>query len=274
MPHYLYSMANFGDLILDALKIADAADIVEIGAEYGEMSERLLAQAHALGGSFTSIDPAPRAEFLDWVAAHPDAHHVSEPSLLALTHVAAADAWIVDGDHNWFTVYHELVMIRAASTRAAKPLLVFLHDVSWPCARRDFYYAPEQIPEAYRHAHSFTAGASLDWEGLKPHRGLRGHGRLALAEHEGGPRNGVLTAVEDFIADSKAGGLPLCYAHVPAALGLGVIFDATAPWAEPLASHLMPWHENKLLAVLEENRLKNFLDAVELEDSAAQRRAA
>lgn len=270
MSHYLYSMANFGDLILDALAVAHAANIVEIGAEFGEMSARLLAQARALGGSFTSIDPAPRAEFLDWVAANPAARHIAEPSLLALRHVAAADAWIVDGDHNWFTVFHELAMIRAASAQAGKPLLVFLHDVSWPCARRDFYYAPEQIPEEYRHPHSFTAGASLDWEGLRPDRGLRGHGQLALAEHEGGPRNGVLTAVEDFIADSKAGDLPLCYAHVPAALGLGVVFDATAPWAEALAAHMMPWHENRLLAVLEENRLKNYLDAVALEDERAR----
>jgi hypothetical protein len=270
MPHYLYSMANFGDIILDALAITEAADIVEIGAEYGEMSERLLAHCTALSGSFTSIDPAPRAEFIDWVAAHPQAHHIAEPSLVALSHVAAADAWIVDGDHNWFTVYHELVMIRAACARAGKPLLAILHDVSWPCARRDFYYAPEQIPAEYRHPHSFDAGASLNWEGLRPHRGLRGHGRLALAEHEGGPRNGVLTAVEDFIVDSKAAGMALCYAHVPAALGLGVVFDATAPWAERLAAHLMPWHENTLLATLEENRLRNYLDAIDLEDERAQ----
>ena len=274
MSHYLYSMANFADLIVDALAIAEAADVVEIGAEFGEMSDRLLAHVKMRGGRFTSIDPAPQPAFVDWLAANPAACHVAEPSLIALTHVAPADAWIVDGDHNWFTVTRELMLIRAACARAGKPLLVFLHDVSWPCARRDFYYAPEQIPEEYRHPHSFTAGASFAWDGLRPDRGLRGHGQLALAEHEGGPRNGVLTAVEDFIADSRADGAEFCYAHVPAALGLGVVFDASAPWAERLAAHMLPWHENALLAALEENRLKNYLDAVELEDERAQARAA
>lgn len=269
MSQYLYSMANFGDIILDALRIAEVRDIVEIGAEFGEMSDRLLDHVSEAGGTLTSIDPMPGEAFHDWLKARPGARHVSEPSLTALLHVPAGDAWIVDGDHNWFTVYHELVLIRMAAARAGKPLLVLLHDVSWPCARRDFYYAPEQIPEEYRHPHSFDAGASLDWEGLVPGRGLRGHGRLALAEHEGGPRNGVLTAVEDFIADSKTGGWQLCYAHVPAALGLGVLFEASALWAERLANHMLPWHENRLLKTLEDNRLRNYLAALDLEDRIA-----
>lgn len=269
MSHYIYSMAHFGDLILDALRITGAADIVEIGADYGEMSERLLTHVRAANGTLTSIDPAPQRQFGQWLNDRPEVVHVAKPSLVALNEVGAADAWMIDGDHNWFTVYHELLMIRAACARDEKPMLAFLHDVCWPCARRDFYYAPEQIPEEFRQPHSFDAGASLNWEGLVPGRGLRGHGDLALAEHEGGPRNGVLTAVEDFIAASKTAGWALCYAQVPAALGLGVLFDATAPWAEPLSAHLLPWHENKLLATLEDNRLRNYLDALDLEDRRA-----
>lgn len=269
MSHYIYSMAHFGGLITDALRIAGVVDVVEIGADHGEMSDRLRAHTRAAGGVLTSIDPAVQPAFRAWHDARPDVRHVAEPSLQALTHVPAGDAWIVDGDHNWFTVYHELTMIRASAARAGKPLLVFLHDVCWPCARRDFYYAPEQIPDGYRHPHRFDAGASFDWPGLVPNRGLRGNGVLALAEHEGGPRNGVLTAVEDFIADGKAAGLALCYAQVPAALGLGVLFDATAPWAEAVAAHLLPWHDNALLATLEHNRLRNYLDALDLEDRAA-----
>ncbi|MGK6319288.1 class I SAM-dependent methyltransferase [Sphingomonas sp. DT-204] len=269
MAHYLYSMASFGSLIFDALRLAGVRDIVEIGAEFGEMSTRLAGIAEAGGGTLTSIDPCPRPEFYDWLAAHSAVRHVAEPSIDALQQIdAAADAWIVDGDHNWYTVYHELRLIRLACRRAGKPLLVFLHDVAWPCGRRDFYYAPETIPAEYRHDHDYSAGASLDWDGLVPNRGLRGHGRMALARHEGGPRNGVLTAVEDFIADAKQQGDALCYAHVPAALGLGVLFDAAAPWAEAIAMHMLPWHENELLKTLEKNRLRNYLAALEWQDRA------
>lgn len=269
MAHYIYSMANFGDLILDTLRIAEVRDIVEIGADFGEMSDLLADYTASAGGSLTSVDPEPRDEFLAWIAANPHVKHIAQPSLEALGHVTAGDAWIVDGDHNWFTVYNELNLIRAACDRDGKPLLAILHDVCWPCGRRDFYYVPDRIPAQFRHSHEFDAGASFDWEGLIPGRGLRGNGQLAMARHEGGPRNGVLTAVEDFIADAKAEGAALCYAHVPAALGLGVIFDAAAPWAENLAAHLLPWHENKLLATLEENRLRNFLSALDWQDRAA-----
>lgn len=270
MAHYLYSMAVFGDLILDALRIAGTRDIVEIGAEFGEMSTNLARLAEANGGTLTSIDPAPRPEFRAWHAANPRVRHIAEPSISALAgFTGAADAWIVDGDHNWFTVYHELYLIRRLCRAAGTPMLAILHDVAWPCGRRDFYYAPESIPAEYRHEHDYHAGASFDWEGLVPGRGLRGHGYMALAKHEGGPRNGVLTAVEDFIAYAREQGEAFCYAQVPAVLGLGVLFDADAPWAEAMAAHLLPWHENRLLAALEDNRLRNYLAAIDGEDRAA-----
>jgi hypothetical protein len=233
------------------------------------MSGLLADHAMAEGGSLTSIDTAVQDGFLTWLQDHPDVRHVAEPSLDALTHTPVADAYVIDGDHNWYTVFNELALIRGACRAAGTPLLALLHDVAWPCARRDFYYAPDRIPESFRHAHSFDAGASLDWEGLVPGRGLHGHGTLALALHEGGPMNGVLTAVEDFIESAKAQGDDLCYAHVPGALGLGVVFDAGAPWADALSDLLVPFHNNRLIATLEDNRLRNYLAAIEAERQAA-----
>ena len=198
-------MAEFGDLILDGLRIAGARDIVEIGAEFGGMTTRLADHVAASGGRLTSIDPAPKPEFAAWLATRPEVTHLARPSLAALPGLpTAADAWIVDGDHNWFTVYHELAAIHDACLSDRKPMLVFLHDVCWPCARRDFYYAPETIPEAYRHPYSHEGGVSLEWAGVRPNRGFRGAGQFAVALCERGPRNGVLGAVEDFIADAKA----------------------------------------------------------------------
>lgn len=61
----IHSMSEFSDLILDALKRADARNIVEIGAEYGGMSALVAEHCRARGGQFTTIDPAPKREFLD-----------------------------------------------------------------------------------------------------------------------------------------------------------------------------------------------------------------
>lgn len=267
----IHSMAEFGELILDVLRAADARDIAEIGAEFGGMSSRLADYCARAGGGLVSIDPAPKAEFLLWAAATPHVRHLAQPSLEAMPTLGPVDAWVIDGDHNYYTVLHELRIASAKAEAGGGPLLAILHDVGWPCARRDMYYAPERIPEAFRHPHSYDVGVSLGSAGSVPHRGFRGGGFHAWALMAGGPRNGVLTAVEDFIAEQAAAGADLRYAHVPAVFGLGVLYDARAPWAEQVTRILAPYHDNLLLARLEENRLRNYLAVIEWQDEAAAR---
>lgn len=262
----IHSMSEFADVITAALEIAKARQIVEIGAEYGGMTARLAEHVQEFGGSLTSIDPAPKQEFLEWAAAKPHVRHVAKPSLEALNDIECADAWIIDGDHNWYTVYHELKQIGALSRRDGKPMLVFLHDVCWPCGRRDSYYAPKRIPQEFRHRHDFHGGVFPDRLDLAPGRGFRGMGQFAWAAFEGGPRNGVKTAIDDFIAEEAGEQLPLAYAEIPAVFGLGVLFAMDAPWSNDVANLLIPYHRNTLLASLEQNRLANYLRVLELQD--------
>ncbi|WP_298675483.1 class I SAM-dependent methyltransferase [uncultured Sphingomonas sp.] len=268
MPDLLiHSMAEFSDLILTGLAITDAREIVEIGAEFGGMSKLLADHASAVDGSLTSIDPSVKPEFAAWAAANPATRHIAQPSLVALDHVGPADAWLVDGDHNWFTVYHELHRIDAICREHGRPLLVFLHDIGWPSGRRDMYYAPDAIPTDYRHAYDYGGGAVPESNALLPRGGFRGNGQFAFACHEGGPRNGVLCAVEDFIADLLGNGRTLAFAEINAVFGLGVLFSEDAPWSEALGQHLLPFHQNPLLATLERNRLANYLRVIELQEA-------
>jgi hypothetical protein len=225
MTLLIHSMSEFSDIILGALHAADARNIAEVGAEFGGMSQQLAGYAEATGGSLTSIDPAPKAEFLDWAAATPAVRHVAQPSLEAMPNCKDVDAWVLDGDHNYYTVSHELRIADELAQRDGKPLLAILHDVSWPCARRDMYYAPDRIPAEHRHPYSFDAGVTIGDAGVRDGRGFRGNGQFAVALHEGGPRNGVLTAVEDFIAGANSDGRPLGFANIPAVFGLGILFD-------------------------------------------------
>lgn len=266
----IHSMSEFEPLLTGALTIAQAANIVEIGAEFGGTTPIFAAHAASKGGTLTSIDPAPKQEFLDWVAANPHVRHVAAPSLDVIDDQSAVDAWVIDGDHNWYTVYHELKAIDRVCARDGKPLLVFLHDVCWPCARRDCYYAPDRIPAEFRHPHDFNGGATLGRGDLIPGGGFRGMGQFAWAVREGGVRNGVLTAVEDFKAEA---GRELAYAEVPAVFGLGILFDASAPWAQTLGRAVLPYHKHPLIASLEQNRLRNYLRVIEMQDEATAREA-
>ena len=267
----IHSMSAFSDIILDALHIAEARNIVEIGTEFGGTSKLLEGYAREAGGSLSCVDPSPKQSFTDWIAGSDIAHHVAMPSLEAFATLGPTDAWLVDGDHNWYTVYHELLGIDAASQRDGKPMLVFLHDVGWPCARRDQYCAPDRIPAEFRQPYSYDGGMVPGEPGLVPDTGFRGAGSFAAALNEGGPRNGVLTAIEDFLERKLAEGRELGFAEVPGVFGLGVVFDLDAPWSGAMADLLAPFHCNSLLAALERNRIANYLRVIEYQDMGAGR---
>ena len=150
-----------------------------------------------------------------------------------------------------------------------KPFFAFLHDVDWPCGRRDFYYAPEQIPEKFRHPYDYDGGVLPGATAPVFGRGFRGAGQFAVATHEGGPRNGVLTAVEDFLAEAAEAGRSYAYAQVPAVFGLGIVIPADAPWCEAVADYLLPYHDNQLIRSLEQNRLANYLAVLDWQDRLA-----
>lgn len=265
MEPLIHSMKEFGSIVFPVLDLVQPRSIVEIGAEHGGMTTQLHAWATDQGASLTSIDPNPSAAFRQWSRGAPGFQHIEAPSLEVLSTLPETDCWFIDGDHNWHTVYHELQLIHAHSVAHNKPMLVFLHDTCWPAGRRDSYYAPDRIPPAHRHTHSFELGVTPQQDTLV-NGGFRGMGAFAWATHSGGPRNGVMTAIEDF---ARPHGEDLALATVPAVFGLSVLFSTGADWANGLASLLMPYHENPLLARLEQNRLLNYLRVIEWQDAAA-----
>lgn len=270
----IHSMYEFSDIIVTGLVVAGADNIVEIGAEFGGTTALLAAYCGERGGRLVSIDPEPKPEFIHWVGGQEHVEHVPQPSLDAIARLENVDAWVIDGDHNWYTVYNELKLVRDVCRRDGKPLLAFLHDIGWPGGRRDMYYAPDRIPAEFRHPYSYEGGANPGHDALRPHRGFRGMGHFAFAEHEGGPRNGVLTAIEDFAAEEYAAGIEYGLAEVPGVFGLGVLFDLNAAWSNTLAELVMPYHQNRLLQSLEDNRLLNYLEIIERQDQAAARTMA
>ena len=96
-------------------------------------------------------------------------------------------------------------------------------------------------------------------------------GQFAFATHAGGARNGVLTAIDDFLAEELAQGREFGFAEIPAVFGLGVLFDMNAAWSAQLAELVLPYHQNKLLRALETNRLCNYLRVIEMQDEFAAR---
>jgi methyltransferase family protein len=195
--------------------------IVEIGARTGSTTVKLLELASQIDTVVHSIDPNPDAtlDVAELRARHGDrfVFH-QEMSLDALPKIEHIDAVLIDGDHNWYTVHSELELLARASDEEGRTFpLVALHDVDWPYGRRDNYPNLEAIPPEYRQPHE-RGGAIPGTVALSTSTGMRVDTHKAV--EEGTPRNGVRTAVEDFLAETD---LALRFKSLPGFAGLGII---------------------------------------------------
>lgn len=248
--HWATSMAHHADLMIPCLDAVGAKSILEVGAFAGDLTRLLVEWAAQAGARVSAIDPSPQEGLERLDRERPELELIRQTSLDALPNVELADAIVIDGDHNYFTVTRELELIAERAGGGGLPLLMF-HDVSWPHARRDDYFAPEQVPDDFRQP---IAG---DGSGIFPgDPGLRDGGvpYPKSAAREGGARNGVLTAVEDFVAARD----DLRLVVVPAFFGFGVVWSRSAPWADEVAELLDPWDRNPLLERLEANRVHHL----------------
>jgi Methyltransferase domain len=240
------SLVTMAELIVPCLDAAQVKSIVEVGAYAGDVTRLLLQWAERSGARISAIDPAPEDNLVKLAQERSDLELIEATSLEALKDIPLPDAVVIDGDHNYYTVTEELRLIAERARGEPLPLLLF-HDVAWPHARRDDYFDASQIPEEYRQPIQKGGGIFPGDPGIYP----GGLPYRNAAAREGGPRNGVLTAVEDFVGSRE--GLRLVV--VPAFFGLGVVWHTDAPHGPALAEILDPWDRNPLLDRLEANRV-------------------
>ena len=245
-----YSLANVSDLLFPCLEAVPAGTVLEIGSFKGELTAVLLDWAADAGARIAAVDPAPEPELEQLAARHPELELVRETSHDALAHVELPDAIVIDGDHNYWTLSEELRLIDERAPGDTLPLLLF-HDLGWPHARRDTYYAPERIPEQHRQPLAQDARIAPGNPGVAD-AGLPFEWAAAA---EGGPRNGLLTAVEDFAEDRPE----LRLAVVPAFFGFGVLWHSQKPWAPAVEEIVAPYDRHPLLERLEANRVAHLV---------------
>jgi Macrocin-O-methyltransferase (TylF)/Methyltransferase domain len=246
----------WNDVVAPVIEAAGARRIVEVGALRGENTERMLKRL-GTDVELHVIDPLPdfdpaghEARFAGRYVFHRDL------SVNVLGKLPPMDVALIDGDHNWYTVNTELRLLAEVSRAAGAPLPVcILHDVGWPYGRRDLYYDPDTIPAGHRHPWRRAGIRRGQSELVDGNRGV--NAELANAEREGGPRNGVLTAVEGFIADHDR---PLRLVALPIYFGLAILAEEGLLAQRPALAAVLDWLESPagkdmLLRLGEEIRL-------------------
>ncbi len=241
------------------LQTTRASRIVEIGALRGETTALMLERL----GPDTElhvIDPVPEfdpaeheKQFPGRYIFHRDVSHTVLPQL------PPVDVALVDGDHNWFTVYHELKMLAETARKADAPLpIIIMHDVLWPYGRRDLYYEPERVPEEFRQPYEMK-GIRPGTKQVLPAGGMNPEHYNAVTE--GGPRNGVMTALDDFIAEYDR---PLRRLVLPVYYGLAIVVEESRLEREPELRALLDSFESAegkdiLVEIAEQTRLQAIL---------------
>jgi cephalosporin hydroxylase len=250
----------FWDLVIaPVLDAVGAKRVVEIGALRGETTVLMLDRLGA-DAELHVIDPAPEFDPTEHEKQFPGQYFFHRDiSHNVLSHLPAMDAALVDGDHNWYTVHHELKMLAATAREAGAPLpVLIMHDVCWPYGRRDLYYAPERIPEEFRQPHA-QRGMRMDRKRLLPGGGL--NPTMNNAVEEGGPRNGVMTALDDFVAEHDR---PLRRVVLPIYFGLAIVAEEELLARQPELARVLDWLESNdgrkaLLELAESVRLQAML---------------
>ena len=116
-----YSLGNFYEIWGACFDAAGVESVIEVGAERGRLTQELLRWAEPSGARVIAIEPAPVSDLIELIEEHPELEVVEEMSLDALGHLPIADAVVLDGDHNYYTLINELRLIaeRAGAVPAA-----------------------------------------------------------------------------------------------------------------------------------------------------------
>jgi hypothetical protein len=205
-------------VIRPILEVAQPDVVVEVGAAAGAHTRRLARFCRSRAITLHVVDPAPRFEPSELGDEADGFVFHKGRSLDVLPDLGPVDVALIDGDHNWYTVSHELELLQETALAAGRPTpIVLCHDVCWPYGRRDAYYEPAAIPAEYRQPWE-RAGILPGKSDLVPGRGI--NAGFANAKREGGPRNGVMTAIEDFV---RTAGEPMESTVLPELHGLAIV---------------------------------------------------
>lgn len=119
---------------------------------------------------------------------------IGECSFDYLSKLNNYDAIFLNGDANWYVLFNELKNIKQNNNEFP---LVFISNNIFPYKRRDSYINPNLIPKEYRH--DFSKFLIYNYEGTE----IQISDGLFHANEENTPKNGVLTAIEDFISENS-----------------------------------------------------------------------
>src|SRR5262249_49455090 len=98
------------------LALRRPGSIAEIGVERGETTQLLLEYCERHAATLHAIDPLPQFDVAAWRQRYGERFVMHQaPSLAVLGTLPRCDLVLIDGDHNWYTVFNELKLLEQQS---------------------------------------------------------------------------------------------------------------------------------------------------------------
>ncbi len=244
----LLSMANFLPLINPLIKSLNPNSVCEIGSDKGFTTEVLSDLCREYNAVLHVVDPTLNENAVDGIGDHVIAHCKTSFEYLEMAELS--DIYFIDGDHNYFTVSGELEAINRSLSKD-RPVCLFLHDVGWPFGNRDMYYNLANIPDPFENISDvYLSPVSKKIADMGLPYDLR------VAKKEGGEKNGILPAIDDFL--KKESGWSFCW--IPVIYGMGIlwnrdqfnvelrkVFDETENWFKKITPFLATLELNRIM---------------------------
>ena len=126
------------------LRFNNTSRILEIGASFGGNTVKLLTDLPQ--ARIAVIDPCFDDDLVARYRNEPRVEVHKGRSLEVLPNLSGQyDAILIDGDHNYYTVYNELKLI-AKRALLAENGFILLHDMGPPYGRKDMFYERDFVP--------------------------------------------------------------------------------------------------------------------------------
>ncbi len=212
------------------LNFFEITNIVISGASDKEILDYIYSYCNESNASFTIIDTENNGRN----------NCINDYALNALPKLNNFDAIFINDDPNWYTVYNEL---KITYNHNKKFPLVFICNNIFPYERKDYYIDPNIIPIDFRNNVSNEIEYDKNFQ-----KGLY------KSSEENTPKNGVLTAIEDFLVEHES----IQFADFKLLNGISVLYSTEFISSEKLLELYKIINEFSL--ELENNTLDNSED--------------
>lgn len=126
-------------------------------------------------------------------------NYFQDDGLNVLPTLKNLDAIFINDDPNWYTVYNELNIIKENHINFP---IVFICNNKYPYKRRDSYSNPEKIPDEFKN--ECCNDLLILYEKNNETKETRVNDGYCHAIYQDTPKNGVLTAIEDFVEENPS----------------------------------------------------------------------